>query len=182
MERLLIDYLPPVIRDYLEMQAIMIAEQPEIEQLWSAWDMVYADQFVLEASVTGISRWEQMLGITPMGTDTLEDRRFRVLSRLNDQLPYTYRALESMLKALCGEDQVSVEVNHAEYAVHVVVEMTSRSNVNDVHELLQRVVPANMTIYLSLRYNTHAMLARFTHAELTPYTHAQLREDESFAE
>ena len=76
MERKLIDYLPYVIRDYAEFQGIMGSEQPEIEKAWNTTDDLLDNQFIPTAGNMGLSRWEKILGITPKGTDSLEDRRF----------------------------------------------------------------------------------------------------------
>lgn len=38
MDRQLIEYLPPVLRNYREIQAIMNCEQCEIEQAWQGAD------------------------------------------------------------------------------------------------------------------------------------------------
>lgn len=89
MDRKLINYLPYVVRDYAEFQGIAGAEQPEFENAWAAVDDLLNNQFITTAGNLGLSRWEKILGITPKGTDTLDDRRFRVLTRLNEELPYT---------------------------------------------------------------------------------------------
>ena len=89
MDRKLINYLPYVVRDYAEFQGITGAEQPEFENAWAAVDDLLNNQFIKTAGNLGLSRWEKILGISPKGTDTLDDRRFRVLTRLNEELPYT---------------------------------------------------------------------------------------------
>ena len=80
MERKLINYLPYVVRDYAEFQGITGAEQPEFEAAWAAAEDLLSNQFIKTAGNLGLSRWEKILGITPKGTDTLDDRRFRVLA------------------------------------------------------------------------------------------------------
>ena len=85
----LLGYLPDVLKDTKEMQAIMAAEMPEIQALWQACEDVLNDQFIVEATENGVARREKMLGISPFATDTLDDRKFRILSRYNEQLPYT---------------------------------------------------------------------------------------------
>ena len=89
MDRKLINYLPYVVRDYAEFQGITGAEQPEVETAWAAADDLLANQFIKTAGNLGLSRWEKILGITPKGTDTLDDRRFRVLARMKEALPST---------------------------------------------------------------------------------------------
>ena len=117
MDRKLINYLPYVVRDYAEFQGITGAEQPEFENAWAAVDDLLNNQFIKTAGNLGLSRWEKILGITPKGTDTLDDRRFRVLTRLNEELPYTLPQLRVILESLCGAGNYSADV--ADYTLLV---------------------------------------------------------------
>lgn len=177
MERQLIHYLPYVIRDYFEFQGIMCGEQPEFERAWSSADDLLNNQFILTAGNMGLSRWEKILEITPKGTDTLEDRRFRILTRINEELPYTLPQLRNILKTLCGEGNYSAEVEGGTYQLVVKVGLAAKNNFNDVESLLDRVVPQNMVVNLLQLYNTHAELGRFTHEQLAAYTHDSLRNE-----
>lgn len=175
MERKLIDYLPYIVRDYAEFQGITGAEQPEFENAWAAVDDLLNNQFITTAGNLGLSRWEKILGITPKGTDTLDDRRFRVLTRLNEELPYTLPQLRLILETLCGAGNYSAIVEKGTYILVVKIGLAAKKNFSDVEALLQRVVPANMVVDLSQLYNTHAELGRFTHAQLAAFTHDHLR-------
>ena len=177
MERKLIDYLPYVIRDYAEFQGIMGSEQPEIEKAWNTTDDLLDNQFIPTAGNMGLSRWEKILGITPKGTDSLEDRRFRILTRINEELPYTLPQLRNILETLCGKGNYSADVEEGTYQLLVKIGLAAKNNFNDVESLLNRVVPQNMVVTLLQLYNTHAELGRFTHAQLAAYTHNQLRNE-----
>jgi hypothetical protein len=177
MDRKLINYLPYVVRDYAEFQGIAGAEQPEFENAWAAVDDLLDNQFITTAGNLGLSRWEKILGITPKGTDTVEDRRFRVLTRLNEELPYTLPQLRNILETLCGEDNYSADVEEGTYQLLVKIGLAAKNNFNDVEALLNRVVPENMVITLLQLYNTHAQLAAFTHAQLAAFTHDRLRNE-----
>ena len=102
LDRKLIDYLPPVLQQTREMQAVMEGEQPAVAGLWDAWKTVLDALFVRYANEQGLARWERMLGIRPRGTDSMEVRRVAVLARLNEQLPFTERTLRLMLDGVCG--------------------------------------------------------------------------------
>lgn len=177
MDRKLINYLPYVVRDYAEFQGITGAEQPEFETAWAAADDLLANQFIKTAGNLGLSRWEKILCITPKGTDTLDDRRFRVLARLNEELPYTLPQLRVILGTLCGAGNYSAEVVEGTYQLIVKIGLAAKNNFSDVESLLDRVVPQNMVVNLLQLYNTHAGLGRFTHAQLAAYTHDRLRNE-----
>ena len=177
MDRKLINYLPYVVRDYAEFKGISEAEQPEFESAWGSSDDLLNNQFISTAGNLGLSRWEKILGITPKGTDTLEDRRFRILTRLNEELPYTLPQLRKILETLCGSGNYSAEVMEGTYQLIVKIGLAAKNNFSDVESLLDRVVPQNLIVTLLQLYNTHAELGRFTHAQLAAYTHDQMRNE-----
>lgn len=177
MDRKLIDYLPHILREYREFKGITDGQQWLFEQLWAAAEKALDDQFVDTATENGIARWEKILNITPKGSDTLEARRFRIKTRLNEQLPFTMTTLRQQLSTLCGEDGYTVDLAVGTYLLIVRIALASKSNFNDVADMLQRVVPANIVINLDLKYNTHEILSGFTHEQLAAYTHEQLRSE-----
>lgn len=174
--RKLIDYLPPFIRNVKECESIMNdGEQPEIDFAWKEIENVLKDQFISDATENGVKRWEKILGIVPKGTVTLGERRFSILSKINETLPFTITTLKEQLKSLCGENNYSVVVDG--YSLIVRVALEAKNNLADVDALLKRIVPANMVIDLSIKYNTHGNLEVHTHEELHAYTHEQLRNE-----
>lgn len=177
MDRKLIDYLPFVVREYAEFQGIAGSEQPEFERAWDSSDDLLDNQFISTAGNMGLSRWEAILEITPKGTDTLEDRRFRILTRINEELPYTLPQLRNILETLCGEGNYSADVEEGTYQLLVKIGLAAKNNFNDVEALLDRVVPQNLIVTLLQLYNTHTDLGKYTHAQLAAYNHDQLRNE-----
>lgn len=176
--RKLIDYLPPYMQEYLEMQKIMDAQQYKVDLLWTAAETALADQFIQDATAYGVARWESMLDISPKDTDTLDERKFRILTRLNQELPYTLRRLEQVLTALCGSDGYSIRLIPNEYYIEVRLALENENKYVEVENVMRKMIPANMTQYVQIMYNTHGMLAPFTHEFLSAYTHDQLRKEE----
>lgn len=173
MDRKLIDYLSPIMQTPTEMQAIMQTEQIEFEKAWSKTSYLLDNQFISTANEIGVSRWEKILNITPKATDDIDERKFRILTRFNEQIPYTMRILEQQLELLCGVGEYSVELGL--YTIFVKVSLVAKSNFDDIKNLLNRVIPANMIIVLTLKYNRHLDLKKFTHGQLSKFTHLDLR-------
>jgi hypothetical protein len=173
----ILKYLPWIMQEIEEFKQIANAENPEIDSLFTAIGDAMNDQFVNDSTVNGVKRWESILNIVPKGTDTLDVRKFRILSRLNEKLPYTYRTLENNLISLCGENGFTLELNNGTYTLIVRVELVVKGKFDEVNSLLKRTVPANMVIDLSLRYNQHGTLSQFTNGQLKAYTHGQLRNE-----
>ena len=176
MERKLIDYLPHVIRDYAEYQGLTVGEQPEFELAWDRVDELLDNQFVLNAGSLGLSRWEEILGVVPKATDSLSDRRFRVLSRLNAELPYTLPQLRNILQALC-DGHASANLGPGDYELTVKVGLSAKNKFHDTEMLLRRVCPQNLILTLLQMYNSHAALAKLTHAQCANRTHDELRNE-----
>ena len=174
----MIDYLPEFLRGVKEFDAILtLAEQPEMVELWKAEENALNDQFISDATENGVSRWEKILGIVPKANDTLDVRKFSILTRINEQLPFTLVTLNEQLKTLCGEDGYDLKLDANNYTLSVKVALTAKSNLNDVDALLKRVVPANLVVNLSLKYNQHNVFSAYSHESLQAFTHEQLRNE-----
>lgn len=174
--RNLIDYLPPFIRNVRECESIMNdGEQPEIDLVWIAIKNAMKDQFISDATENGVRRWEEILGIVSKDTLTLNERKFTILTKVNETLPFTLSTLKERLKSLCGENNFSAVVDG--FSLIVRVALAAKNNINDVDALLKRIVPANMVIDLSIKYNPHETLEKYTHEELHAYTHEELRNE-----
>ena len=75
MDRKLISYLPPVLQEVADFQAINEANEPELALAWDTLHRVTRNQFLDTADEWGVSRWEQELAIHPKGTDTIAVRK-----------------------------------------------------------------------------------------------------------
>ena len=175
--RLLIDYLPSVIREYHEMKQIMKAEQPEIDTLWSACEDVLSDQFIMYATENGVKWWESIMRITPKDTDSLETRRFRLITKMHQELPYTMRKLEESLTTLCGAGNFYINFQPDVYHIEIKLALKNADDYLEVVELLKKMIPANLTQWVQIMYNNHQIIGEFTHAELAAYTHERLRNE-----
>lgn len=177
MRKKLNEYLPSILLKTYEFPLLCDTEQREFDRLNTAVDEVLDAQFVSTAGERGIERYEQIFSIVPQDTDTLDERRFRVLAKINAQLPFSIRRLRQQLATLCGDDGYKLEVNGGVYTLTVKVALTAKRNQQAVEELLADIVPANMVCTTSLLYNQHADLTRFTHAQLALLTHFEIREE-----
>ena len=177
MRKKLNEYLPSILLKTYEFPLLCDTEQREFDRLNTAVGEVLDAQFVSTAGERGIERYEQIFSIVPQDTDTLDERRFRVLAKINAQLPFSVRRLRQQLETLCGADGYELELDGDRYTLTVKVALTAKRNQQAVEELLADIVPANMVCTTSLLYNQHADLTRFTHAQLALLTHFAIREE-----
>ncbi|MBO8435138.1 MAG: DUF2313 domain-containing protein [Tyzzerella sp.] len=168
-------YQPPIVKDYKEFKEISRVENEMLTDCWSWSNKVFLDQFIETLTDNGCKRWEKILNIQPKGTDTLEVRRFRIKSRINEDLPYTYKALLNVLDNLCGNGY-EVTLFNDEYRLKILIELTVKRMFDEVEKTVRRMLPANMILEVSLRYNQHISF-RYKHSTLGKYTHRCLREE-----
>lgn len=173
--RRLIDYLPSFIQEYHEMNKMMEVEQSEVDGLWVACGNALDDMFISYATENGVKRWEKIVGITPKDTDTLDERKFRILTKMNQELPYTIVKLNESLTVLCGKDGFEIELQPSNYHINVKLALSNQNNYQDVVDLLNKMIPANLTKKVQIMYNGYKNLTQYTHSELTTYTHEILR-------
>lgn len=148
MDRRMLEYLPRILRDVWEVLAYTDGQQWAFDQAWLSAERVMANQFILDADDYGLSRWERMLKIIPKADDTLEIRRNRILLRLREKLPFTLRMLRKQLKLLCGEGKYTAEIPRATYLLTVMIDLSAQAYLDDVMDLLLRMVPANLLFKL----------------------------------
>lgn len=181
MFKMLLEYLPNYLRDFVEMSAITAAEEPELLLVQSQLEQVLANQFIDTADTDTIERMEKMFNVPVQPDATLDDRRFSVKATLNQAAPFTYRSLCNQLEALCGADGYSVDLL-PNYNISIRIGLARKNNYNAAQEMVERVLPCNLVLDMSLLYNQHSTLAHYTHAQLSNYTHYGVRNDETLAE
>lgn len=171
------NYWPEFLRELVEFGAVATAEQPEFDVAAEAIDTMAMEFSAFTLTVAGIKRWEQILGITGMEADDLDSRRFRIQSRLLEQIPITKRTLHQQLEILCGQGGFTMSLGYGDYSLGISVALTARSAFADVDAMVHKLAPANLVITVSLLYNKYKEFKGMTHGQMSAYTHRQLREE-----
>lgn len=168
MERKLINYLPYIARNYMELECITGAEQPEFEAAWMAADDLLNNQFIDTAGDLGVSRWENILKIVPKGTDSLEVRKTRIKAMLNLELPYTFPWLKKWLTSICGP--AGHEEFVSDYTINIQLDHTllpdADSMSEEILDMLLAVRPANMRVLMAALLQSHGSIAHGACAEV----------------
>lgn len=129
-----------------ETKRIGIAESPEFDKITIQLQKWLYNFFPVTADEDGISRWEDFLDLGHGGeNDTLEDRRERVILKLNERLPYTIPRLYQMLASLCGWEGFTFSLAGAQLSeVHIRINWYGEVLMSTVMEMLERVLPLNL--------------------------------------
>ena len=177
MQRKLIDYLPSVLKELEEFKQIMTVEQKQSDDLWDVIYTILDEAFVDTAEGVGLKRWESILNIIPLNTDSVEVRRMRIHGRMLEDAPYTWNNFKQMLSGLCGVDGYTLQLKSKEYTLVIKVALTSKKVKDEVAKMADRVVPANLILDIDLMYNTYEMLKQITWEQATEKTYQKLRDE-----
>ena len=143
----LIGYLPPFIQEYMEIRKIMQAENPEFQFVEDESEIIKNNQFIQTCNLTGISKFENLIGIIPSSDDTLESRINRLLVRWNDTVPYTWKTLLNKLDTLCGgSDKYEIIRKLDEQKLDVTTHLDLYGQVEELDYFLSYMLPATMVL------------------------------------
>lgn len=141
----LIQWMPTEFKESPEIIKIMDSENPEFslmaERILHWLDNLYPGT----AHIEGIELFEYFLGLEPQLDDTLEDRRMRIISKLNERLPYTFIRLHRMVAALVGWGNFEMYFeNGGRLLFRLKSPQENDSRIKAVLELFENVVPMNL--------------------------------------
>ncbi len=171
----LVDHLPHIFKNILDYRALSNASCVELEPLYRNVRTLLNDQFIDTASERAIGQWERYLKIVPNTSDTLEERRFRIQTRLNNIPPYTDRYLENRLNELCGSDNWRIYRDYDNYMLTVEISSSSAANTRTVADIVRAIVPANMNLVVQEYRSRYSELVNFSHEHLAKYTYDEIK-------
>ena len=140
--------LPSIMQKIKQFQGIREGENPEFYMLFESMEQVLNRAFIQDSDEAGIRRWERILNLASNGN--LDVRKFRVLARMNEKLPYTMQILKQQLEFLCGSDGYTVALNQEEYTLQVRLVFLVSEKLAAVREYLERIKPANILVKYGL--------------------------------
>lgn len=171
---MLIRHFPNFLQSNRENILISQSLDAEFEILEIYKDKILNNAFVNDADVYGVTRFENVVNIVPTATQTLDDRKTAILTKMNEQLPYTINKLRARLLEQCGYGNFSVELEHLAYILRVKI--TIKQDYNAVCDIIESMIPCNLINNIIVMYESHRRLQPLKHSELSQYTHRQIRE------
>ncbi len=133
--------------------------------------------FIATAQESGIARREKILGITPLDTESLEDRRLKVMLNWYDKPPYTIWTLRRRLDASLGEGNYVLTIDYENQMLECLIELTRKSMFKSVQNLFEELLPLDIIFNVQLRYNQYMKLKKFTYGRMKAYTYSGVKGD-----
>ena len=171
-----ITHIPPVYSDIQEFKVLAKCFNIELERTGSRLEEVENNFFIDGLNEYGCERWEKLLNLKTNYSNSIEDRRFAIKTKLFGLRPYTYERLRYFLINLVGEDNFILEMDYSINHLTCKLNLGVKARMDSVKDLVEKTVPLNISTEVVLLYNTHKMLSGKTHQELSAYTHTELRE------
>lgn len=165
--------LPRALVGIPDLEQLYAAADRQVEKLYEDLDQLDEDVFMDSMSETRVKRWETMLGLTPKETDTLQERRFAVHSRVVDKLPYSYRVILSDLKTL--DPDATLDIDYTNMKATVSIDLSSQSMVADIQDLLEKKLPLNMIYVVEVLYRNWGDFSAYKWGDLLGYTWDEMR-------
>lgn len=169
------ELLPVWYEGIVETDVLIDVEQKLFDDLESQIKLAQNNQYVSTADSKTIAIYEQMLGIVTDPLDSLDLRRFRVLTRLTTQKPYTLRYLQEVLSSF--GDPAELKMFYDEYRLLVEMNFEKLGQVSEIEYIFRTVVPANILADINNRLELNDLIEQIflsssvTVCELVSITH-----------
>lgn len=145
MSERIMPYWPEYYHDVVDFIQIAQTEDIELDNMTTAIQQLFDDQFVLTSSVQAIKRRELMLGIQADPTaESLEFRKQRILNRYQTTPPFTVRWLQEQLDRLVGPGMTIVSADVENFILYVTTNIENANIFKEVLHTIQTVKPANL--------------------------------------
>lgn len=153
MERVLdlAGYVPEFLREIREFQQLYGAQESELKRMYGKMDELWKDSLIPSATILGIKRFENMMGLKSYPGDTLEERRASVALKWNQQLPYTLPRLRERLEVVVG-DHYALWVRDSAYELELQVIDQPYRVLQDLRDMARQMIPANLVFIFAGKY------------------------------
>lgn len=144
MSNKIIKNYPHYERKVLEFQKIAEAEDFYLDNIEMNRQKILLNQFVLTADENGLSMFENLYNIVPLATDTIEDRRKRILIRIQLQPPYTLKFLMNQLDKIIGPGKYELDIDYDKYQIRISSAAESQLYAQEISIIMGKIKPCNM--------------------------------------
>lgn len=138
-------YFPRFYDGYVEIDAIIDTEDKAFEEIGVNFRRAINNQFIKLADETGISAYEVLFDvIADPSTETLEERRDRLLNRVSVIPYYTTIFLRNRLDSLIGAGLYNLIIDYDNYTLYLESAAKSQLYYNEIAVLMSNIKPCNI--------------------------------------
>lgn len=138
-------YFPRFYDGYVEIDAIIDTEDKAFEEIGVNFRRAINNQFIKLADEIGISAYEVLFDvIADPSTETLEERRDRLLNRVSVIPYYTTIFLRNRLDSLIGAGLYNLIIDYDNYTLYLESAAKNQLYYNEVAVLMSNIKPCNI--------------------------------------
>lgn len=147
-------YLPSFLQSDKRFQSLLQACSTEHEKYRLFLDEL-SNQFFVETATWGLTDWERILDLRPDAGDNYEQRRNRILLKLQSHNTSTLEFMAALIKRYCkaGTD-VTIYENETPYTFRIDVSNGSVLYSRDLLDALETYKPAHLSYRIALHWLT----------------------------
>lgn len=150
----MLNYYPPVLKEILELKAIIKALGFEVDFLHADFDYTLNDAWLLTMGENRIAQWEKALGIVPSGTDTIDDRREVIIARFRGGGKLNTELINNIVAAFTNGTAEAYIANSILYVKINPPAGNKQYRFENVEKELQMRIPAHLGLNVSRNYST----------------------------
>lgn len=141
-------YYPSTVEDIEEFIEIAKVENSNFNRVKVQLLQLFSMRFVHATDEKGIARWEKMLKLKRRPTDTLEMRQVKVLAKINNKLPYTWRSLQQLLSSIFGEGNFQIHLDPQEFFLELLIP-SEQNYYRELSDILEPMIPLNIYMIIA---------------------------------
>lgn len=145
----LLEYLPPFLREYYEFKQLCKSGDIEVSSIDKAVDWNFDSAFISDCDATVLSKYERLLGIIPTSSQSIENRRNKVLLQWNTVASMTLSQFISKLQEYCGKDNIYVDTSREQFYQLVLWLNIHKVDVPIIKDFVDTWLPMNVNYTLN---------------------------------
>ncbi|MGL5973438.1 MAG: putative phage tail protein [Oscillospiraceae bacterium] len=172
------------VRDFF---SNVVSSVKDIDYLITALDDVFDklvdDLYDLEnqyniysASHQTLGKWEDIYKTQSKNVNDLDFRRFTIGTKFKEKPPFTEKVVRGFLNNLVGVNGYIIKLNYGEYILEIKLHLYNKLKFNEVYDFLNRILPCNLVIDLTVIYNTNEKVSKYKNSYLADMKHLKIKE------
>ena len=146
-------YLPQFLQEDEHFKATLAVCSTEHEKYRLLLDEI-TNQFYIETATWGLADWERILDLKPDASDNYEQRRNRILLKLQGKQTSTVAFLTNLIKRYCTEkSKVTVIEDNEHYMFHAEITDGTVSYADNLLDALNTYKPAHLGFAILMPYS-----------------------------
>ena len=151
----MLEYYPDVLKRIADFKALVYSEGFEIDFIKSDINLTLTDAYLSTMSEKRISEWESLLGLPYNSTNTLDDRRERVIASIRGKGKLNTSLINSIVGSFTNGGTATSYIKDSVLYVKINPPLDNKQyKFPNVEESLQASVPAHLGLVVTRNYAT----------------------------